>query len=139
MSSDLRTLPKLKPAIKKRWLKALRSGEYKQTTEVLRSTDAAGVPIGYCCLGVLADVVRKDKALQLEWTRNGREGSKIDDSATAFGDNILAYIVAEPDVVADADFSSLVRRNDGGINDRTGEAFTPQNFRQIANLIETHC
>jgi len=39
------TMPK---AVKERWLKALRSGEYKQGQGMLR--DAEG---GYCCLGVL--------------------------------------------------------------------------------------
>lgn len=36
----------------RRWVKALRSGEYKQATGGLRSE--AG---GFCCLGVLCDVV----------------------------------------------------------------------------------
>jgi hypothetical protein len=34
-----------------KWLKALRSGEYRQTKEVLKSDE------GFCCLGVLCDVV----------------------------------------------------------------------------------
>lgn len=34
--------------VKRKWLRALRSGEYKQGTEVL------GDARGYCCLGVLA-------------------------------------------------------------------------------------
>lgn len=38
--------------IVKKWLKALRSGKYKQTKKVLRSKAN-----GYCCLGVLCDVV----------------------------------------------------------------------------------
>ena len=42
---------KLKSKYKKAWLKALRSGEYKQCQQKL--TDGAG---GYCCLGVLVEV-----------------------------------------------------------------------------------
>jgi hypothetical protein len=36
--------------VKKKWLNALRSGEYKQTSECLRDSN------GYCCLGVLCEV-----------------------------------------------------------------------------------
>jgi hypothetical protein len=41
----------MKQDIKNKWLVALRSGDYKQTKERLRDDD------GYCCLGVLCDIV----------------------------------------------------------------------------------
>lgn len=40
--------------IKARWVEALRSGKYNQAVEVLRNDS------GFCCLGVLCDVVKKD-------------------------------------------------------------------------------
>lgn len=43
----------MNPEVKTMWLEALRSGEYKQTTERLRNGDA------YCCLGVLCDLYAK--------------------------------------------------------------------------------
>jgi hypothetical protein len=46
----------------KLWLDALRSGEYTQTTDRLR--DAHG---GFCCLGVLCDVVKKADNLEEDW------------------------------------------------------------------------
>lgn len=45
----------MNPRIKARWLKALRSGRYKQATGALRNDD------GYCCLGVLCDLARRSK------------------------------------------------------------------------------
>jgi len=45
----------MKKAIKKRWLKALRSGKYKQGTGWLRNGEE------YCCLGVLCDIYGKEK------------------------------------------------------------------------------
>jgi hypothetical protein len=42
--------------IKARWLKALRSGEYKQAKNALRAVDGSG----YCCLGVLCELHRLD-------------------------------------------------------------------------------
>ena len=44
---------KMNPKIKEKWLKALRSGEYKQGRESLRKDDK------YCCLGVLCDIAPK--------------------------------------------------------------------------------
>ena len=41
--------------IKRRWVEALRSGNYKQGTMYLRDQES-----GYCCLGVLCDVIRPD-------------------------------------------------------------------------------
>lgn len=40
--------------VKRAWVEALRSGEYKQCTGRLRRED------GYCCLGVLCDLYKKD-------------------------------------------------------------------------------
>lgn len=37
--------------LKEKWIKALRSGEYKQGKDCLRSND------NYCCLGVLCDII----------------------------------------------------------------------------------
>lgn len=40
----------LRPSVRKRWAEALRSGEYKQGTLQLKSSE------GYCCLGVLCEI-----------------------------------------------------------------------------------
>lgn len=45
----------MKEAIKKRWLEALNSGEYNQTTGRLKRES------GFCCLGVLCDLYSKEK------------------------------------------------------------------------------
>lgn len=117
-SNDLRALPKLKPAIKKRWLKALRSGDYKQARSVLRTADE-----GFCCLGVLADVVKDDAGLKLEWSESGEPS--IDGSWLGLGGRISAHVTD----VYFPDFGPLVSRNDGG-------EVKPQSFAQIANIIE---
>lgn len=47
-------------ALKNKWIKALRSGKYKQATETLHYSKKAPVDHeagGYCCLGVLCAVV----------------------------------------------------------------------------------
>ncbi len=40
--------------VQKKWLEALRSGEYKQTKSCLRNE------YGFCCLGVLCDLYREE-------------------------------------------------------------------------------
>jgi hypothetical protein len=46
--------PKIDPPFKRKWLKALRSGEYKGATGELMKTLKNGEPRGFCCLGVAA-------------------------------------------------------------------------------------
>jgi hypothetical protein len=41
--------------IKQKWIDALESGEYPQTSEFLRTEQ------GYCCLGVLCNIYAKEK------------------------------------------------------------------------------
>lgn len=44
--------------IKSKWLAALRSGEYKQTKDVLcQLVEDKGTHAGHCCLGVLCEVM----------------------------------------------------------------------------------
>lgn len=48
----------MKAVWKKRWLKALRSGEYEQAVHRLRAVTVGPVKKveGFCCLGVLCDI-----------------------------------------------------------------------------------
>jgi hypothetical protein len=41
----------MNPEVKDQWVKALRSGEYEQTRNLLHRVDG-----GYCCLGVLSEL-----------------------------------------------------------------------------------
>lgn len=44
----------MNPDVKTRWVAALRSGNYRQARNYLRTAE------GYCCLGVLCDIVDPD-------------------------------------------------------------------------------
>lgn len=48
------TYPKMDPKVKTRWVKALRSGKYRQGSRTLREDTQTGPR--YCCLGVLLEV-----------------------------------------------------------------------------------
>ena len=54
----------MKKELKQKWIDALRSKDYRQTTNCLRHRE------GYCCLGVLCDIVDNTK-----WCPNGLSGS----------------------------------------------------------------
>jgi len=65
-------------AVKRRWLEALQSGEYRKTTQGLR------VKGRYCCLGVLCDIqVRAG----VEWLPNG---------IASFAGSISSAVLPEP-------------------------------------------
>jgi len=56
--------------IKKKWIKALRSGKYKQGKMVLHSTDNK-----FCCLGVLCDLYVKEK--KSKWVNRKDKALKV--------------------------------------------------------------
>lgn len=56
--------------VKKRWINALRSGEYTKGRHALRQGSKVGVADGqqyFCCLGVLCDLAVKDKVVEWQW------------------------------------------------------------------------
>lgn len=56
------------------WIKALRSGDYAQTTGTLHRTEETLTrPVGFCCLGVLTDIAAKD-GCEIEKGTFGNEG-----------------------------------------------------------------
>ena len=54
-----------------KWVKALRSGKYKQAAHSLATYDDSGKTIGHCCLGVACELALKAKAI--EWY-DGNQG-----------------------------------------------------------------
>lgn len=58
---------KMDPKMKRRWIRALRSGKYKQGHDRLRTEDNR-----FCCLGVVCDIVNPDG-----WRGGRHSGSKV--------------------------------------------------------------
>ena len=56
-----------------KWVKALRSGEFKQGTGTLRTVKPHGEP-AYCCLGVVCELMRREEPERFSWDEGG--GSK---------------------------------------------------------------
>lgn len=76
MDNSLKT-GKLPKAFKNKWLKALRSGEYKQAKRALKreiQEDGQGIQYGYCCLGVAAEIAGcKIPIEKAGWIAGGRK------------------------------------------------------------------
>jgi hypothetical protein len=115
----------MNPEVKAKWLKALRSGEYKQGRQRLRKDNR------FCCLGVLCDIYIKD-------TQRGKwENDTFIDVDGARERGILTNGVVEWSglengnptltVYSEAlkDLDSLTEMNDRGMS-----------FNEIANFIE---
>jgi hypothetical protein len=107
----------MKKKLKQRWVAALRSGEYHQAKEYLH------VPsVGYCCLGVLCDIVDDTK-----WVDKDRTAYTFDNNTYTYSryptQNWLDN-VGLPD--KQADYLTI-------LNDKEN-----QTFSQIADWIETN-
>ncbi len=102
----------MKQAIKKKWLKALRSGEYEQGIGELREDETH-----YCCLGVLGDI------LGIKWGKEYKLGK-----AEHLGVLPRYYACGLSDYTQE----NLASRNDG----RNG--LHKHSFSEIADYIEAN-
>lgn len=141
--ADAKHLPKMKAKWKKKWLKALRSGNYKQGTEVLMySSKEYGDR--YCCLGVLCDIVKDEMGDDFDfynWTLPPKEVwelvltkdtlKKAGASAEALWNDYYASMGLDE---ASLSVLPLTMRNDGnGLFEGR-----QRSFKKIANIIEKH-
>ena len=108
------TYEKLEPEFKAKWLKALRSGRYKQAGGTLRmkSPDEG---VTYCCLGVACNIVNKDR-----WKAVGRSSDFFNWGAVEWGCTDLPFIDSRAS-------GHLATANDNG-----------SSFDEIANWIEAN-
>ena len=119
----------MKLEIKTRWVQALRSGKYQQSQEALK-TDT-----GYCCLGVLCDIVKDE--IGIDWESHVRTDgmikyitSSFDGSFEFLPDSVVSYTEVDsnnPKVIDGFRFVYFSSLNDGGVD-----------FSVIADTIEEY-
>jgi hypothetical protein len=110
----------MNPELKKKWVAALRSGEFRQAREVLRQGDA------YCCLGVLCTMVDG-----VEWTLDDAlYRDEFNDTYDADGE--LPMPVRQIAGISTDEMTHLIVMNDGKENMR------PHSFAEIADYIEAN-
>jgi hypothetical protein len=89
---------KLQKVYVDKWVKALRSDEYKQTQGKLKGEG------GFCCLGVLCDVatpVLKEQGIDAKWTKNEEDGEGDFFEVPIIGDVPEKAQLALPGVLVD--------------------------------------
>lgn len=111
----------MKKRVKKLWLAALRSGEFKQAPNTLR--EGSGKSARYCCLGVLCELHRRNSKTPGRW-----KGDEYCDNAATLAPEVQRWAGIDGDnPVVRPVMSTLAGLNDDG-ND----------FGCIADLIEKY-
>lgn len=104
------TTLKLSASLKARWVKALRSGKFKQAEGTLKGEAVSGDgTVGYCCLGVLCAISKPVRDQVDKW-----------ESASLLDDPVGSSVVLDGEVQ-----NTLASKNDAG-----------ESFRKIAYYIE---
>lgn len=115
-------MERMDPELKAKWIKALRSGEYQQAREALRSV-TTGDTVAYCCLGVLCTMIAG-----IEWTADDAlYRDKYNDTHDADGE--LPGPVKEIAGINHQAEIQLIGMNDG-------KDTRPHSFLEIADWIE---
>lgn len=119
----------MKAKIKAKWLEALRSGEYVQGKNALKTKEGK-----YCCLGVLCDLHRKTtKKAGCNWgVNNSGEGVYFKNTG-ALPKEVMDWAgftehSADGDLVLNGKGTNLASLNDG----------KGYGFKRIAQVIEKH-
>ncbi len=114
--------------VARKWVKALRSGKYKQVTGVLTEMDKERKVIGHCCLGVLCELAVADGIVKKTVTKTGRVRYGGKDALLPKQVQKWAQLKTDNGHFGrpyPADYSSLVRLNDD-----------KDSFKAIARVIE---
>ena len=122
----------MKQSIMKKWVAALRSGEYRQTTGSLTVISGAE-DRGFCCLGVLTDLCAKNFDLPLEAVLSIEQGGGICPDVEKWAGmrsdlgHLPRMIPVDPEYDGSGQCESLANLNDAGAD-----------FKRIADVIEEH-
>lgn len=110
----------MKTELKKKWVEKLRSGEYKQTTQFLKTSN------GYCCLGVLCDILgSKWEIGDFVYHENPETVYINEDGHDSFPSKEICEMINNDEDEVNVD--ELIQMNDSG-----------KSFAEIADWIEKH-
>jgi hypothetical protein len=126
--------------IKEKWIAALRSGEYNQTTGKLKTSS------GYCCAGVLCDLYRKETG-NGEWDEFNRFVSNYRIDAYTLPDAVVLWSGFQNNTIVGRKINSPLQIPENGgepvtifeINDGYFEndiKVSSKSFNEIADIIE---
>ena len=111
----------MNPEIKKRWIEALNSDEYKQTKECLKDST------GFCCLGVLTDLYIKEH--NKEWNLDDVGDYTFDGWHGALSSEVRDWTGIQGTM-------GTLKEPVDGVNNLAGLNDEGYSFKQIAQVIE---
>jgi hypothetical protein len=110
----------MNPQIKQKWVDALRSGEYQQTQNYLRTDN------GFCCLGVLCDLYGKENNVEWEPSTHSKNAYMFQNMATGLPLSVMEWVGVEGyNPLVNGGPFTLAELNDKG-----------STFNEIADVIE---
>lgn len=118
----------MNPKVKTKWLKALRSGDFRKTTNVLKRFFKTVEP-RYCCLGVLCEIT-KDEFPEAADHIKRRESEAYGISHPRSGTSMMAMLsekMREHTGINSDQQRKIATKNDNG-----------ESFAHIADYIEKH-
>lgn len=120
----------MKKEIKEKWLKALRSGKYKQGQHYLKLGN------NFCCLGVLCDLHRKEDPEKREWYSGGQyyysEKDVLPEEVAKWA-GLEGQNATNPSLIAEEKEQHITSLNDGVLSLGVSH---PYSFTELADLIE---
>jgi hypothetical protein len=127
----------------RKWVAALRSGEYEQGRERLHSLDRSdpdNEKHTYCCLGVACEVFNRenvDEPLELRQATRDRHNYIVsyDGEPSVLPARVARWLGVFPDQNPAIDGRYLSVWNDGN---HVSNNITPRDFEAIADMIERH-
>ena len=111
----------MNPQIKQKWVSALRSGDYQQGQNYLRTDN------GFCCLGVLCDLYGKENNAEWNLANNGHN-YEFQDKESHLPSSVIEWAGVE-------DSNPYIIGGIGTLSGLNDKGFT---FNEIADLIEEH-
>jgi len=112
-----------------KWVRALRSGKFKQTKEKLRKETNDG-KVGYCCLGVLATICKiEEDVIGAYGDLSGEEFSACDVKDCLGAPNEGSVKVRHGKGYFG--FDSLAEANDGGASFRAIATWIEKNYKKL--------
>ena len=112
----------LKPEVKKKWLKALRSGDYRQGRLGLKNTTGKRNYSYHCCLGVLCEIHAEETGRR--WSKSTSSGRERAQKYMRRED-ALSHTVLTWSSLIETEQAELIMMNDSG-----------KSFATIADYIE---
>lgn len=131
----------MKKTVKKKWLKALRSGEYKQGKWQLQTPASEGTVASFCCLGVLCELAVAEGVIpppKLN-TENDKMyyGNGDGDTSTILPGAVIDWAFLKREVER-GDKDNFRDPHAGAHHLSFVNDFGGKSFNQIADLIEEH-